>query len=148
MSIGFVLLTFQLFIFRFYLFPTQFGYIKVKGLACTCPDASVKIGQSYLKSITPDSLKEYELDYSEVYLTLRPTTNHDPMGVDLYLINAIVIGKERVSKGGLWNPLLKVKDWKQLDIISESAIKILAITEFLIIILLLRFRKSIFKLFT
>ncbi|MFY0675268.1 MAG: hypothetical protein JXQ87_17870 [Bacteroidia bacterium] len=83
----------------------------MKGLVCTCPDESVIKGQEYLKSITPDSLKAFNLDFSEIYVTERPSTNYDHMGVKTYLINGKVIGKKRVYEKAKWNPLFQVNKW-------------------------------------
>lgn len=120
---GGLILLIQLFFFSDYLFPIQWGQIKVSGLACTCPDERVISGQLYLKNNTPDSLKKYDLDYSEIYLTDRPSTDMDPMGVDIYIIKGQVIGKDRVSEGDPWNPLVRVDKWREVDILNDWVIK-------------------------
>ncbi len=121
--IGGLLLIIQLFAFRDYIFPFQWGQLKVSGLACTCPDETVVSGQLYLRTITPDSLKKYDLDYSEIYVTEKPYTDIDPMGVDLYMIQGQVIGKDRVSEGDPWNPKVRVDNWKEVDILKDWAVK-------------------------
>lgn len=121
--IGGFLLLIQLFYFRDYLLPMQWGQVKVSGLACTCPDETVVSGRFYLRTITPDSLKKYDLDYSEIYVTEKPYTDIDPMGVDLYLIKGQVIGKKRVSEGDPWNPVVQITSWRELDILKDYAVK-------------------------
>ena len=121
--VGGLLLLVQLFLFRDHIFPIQWGQIKVSGLACTCPDEKVLSGQLYLKNNTPDSLKKYDLDYSEIYVTDRPSTNIDPMGVDIYIIKGQIIGKDRVSEGDPWNPIVRVDKWKEVDILNDWIIK-------------------------
>lgn len=120
--VGVLLLT-QLILFRDYIFPIQWGQIKVRGLACTCPDETVVNGEFYLQAITPDSFKKYNLDYSEIYVTDKPYTDIDPMGVDLYIINGQVIGKDRVSEGDPWNPKVRVDKWREVDILKDWAVK-------------------------
>lgn len=70
--IGGLILLGQIIYFRDYISPFHWGQLKVSGLACTCPDETVVGGRLYLRSITPDSLKQYELDYSEIYVTEPP----------------------------------------------------------------------------
>jgi len=138
-----LILVSQIFIFRDYILPFNWGQIKVSGLACTCPDETVVNGHLYLKSITPDSLKKYDLDYSEIYVTERPVTNFDPMGVDLYIIKGTVIGKERVSKFDRWNPKVKIEYWKEVSFVTALCIKILLLIELLIFGLLIMKRKTV-----
>ncbi len=125
-----------------YIFPLQWGQIKVKGLSCTCPDESVINGQTYLRSITPDSLKKYDLDYSEIYVTEKPSTNYDPMGSDLYMIKGKVIGKDRVSSYDSWNPKVKIESWREIDYFIDLTIKLILIIELLILLILLQKRKD------
>ena len=136
--IGGLILLGQLFLFRGYLFPYQQGQIKVKGLACTCPDETVVHGQAYLKSITPDSLKKYELDYSEIFVAERPSTSFDPMGVGTYLIKGQVIGKDRVSEGSPWKPKMKVDRWRKVSFLTNWGVKMLLLLEFIVLGLLLK----------
>lgn len=140
--IGGLLLIIQLFVFRDYIFPMQWGQIKISGLACTCPDETVVNGRLYLRSITPDSLKKYDLDYSEIYVSKRPFTDIDPMGVDLYMIEGQVIGKERVSEGDPWNPKVRVDKWREVDIIKDWAVKGLFFGQLLIFFLVLTLTKN------
>ena len=65
-------------LFRNYL-PYLSHKIVVKGISCTCPDAEVISGKEYLKSITPDSLLKYNLDYSEIYFEEEISTASDLM---------------------------------------------------------------------
>jgi hypothetical protein len=140
--IGALILVSQIFIFRDYILTFHWGQIKVSGLACTCPDETVVNGQLYLKSITPDSLKKYDLDYSEIYVTERPVTNFDPMGVDLYIIKGTVIGKKRVSEFDRWNPKIKVESWKEINLITDWGIKLFIMIELLVFVLLLLKRRK------
>ena len=107
------LLAIQLFMFSDYISIFSWGQIKVKGLACTCPDEKVISGIQYLKSITPDSLKLYEMDYSEIFVSERPSAGIDYMGVNEYIIKGEVIGKKRVSNYDPWNPYVKVTNWRE-----------------------------------
>ncbi|HEY3406188.1 MAG TPA: hypothetical protein VGK59_22530 [Ohtaekwangia sp.] len=140
--IGCLILLAQFIIFRDYLFPIQWGQIKVSGLACTCPDEKVLNGQWYLRSITPDSLKKYDLDYSEIYVTEKPTTEFDLMGVGDYIITGQVVGKDRVSEVDQWNPLVKVEEWKEIDLITNWVIKLLFLGQVIILITIIRRRSK------
>ena len=136
--IGGLVLIGQLILFRDYISPFHRGHIKVSGLACTCPDESVVSGQLYLRTITPDSLKKYDLDYSEIYVTERPSTFLDPMGVDLYMIEGQVIGKDRVSEKDPWNPKFRVDKWREVDIIKDWGLKGLFFGQFIVWLIILR----------
>lgn len=131
------MLLIQVILFRDYISPFYWGQIKVSGLACTCPDETVVNGQFYLRSITPDSLKIYDLDYSEIYVTEKPYTTIDPMGIDLYIIKGKVIGKDRVSEGDPWNPIFRVDEWREVDILKDWGFKGLFFGQFIILIILL-----------
>ena len=106
----------QLVYFSYLFYPYFSSHLIVKGLACTCPDETIMDGQAYLKTITPDSLKKYNLDYSEIYVTEMPCTNSDPMGVNQYIIKGKVIGKDRVSKDEPWNPKFRIDSWREHNI--------------------------------
>ena len=140
--VGGLLLIIQLFVFRDHIFPIQWGQLKVSGLACTCPDETVVNGRLYLRTITPDSLKKFDLDYSEIYVTDKPYTDIDPMGADLYMIEGQVIGKDRVSEGDPWNPKFRVDKWREIDILKDWAVKGLFFTQLLIFGLVLSFTKN------
>jgi hypothetical protein len=108
------LILFQLFLFRNYLFPFLAKNIVVKGISCTCPDAEIIGGKSYLKSITPDSLLKYNLDFSEIYFTNRISTSSDPMGVHEYVIKGNVVGKESISEeDNHYYPLFKIESYSE-----------------------------------
>ena len=109
--IGTIIILSQLVLFRNYL-PFLSQKLIVKGIWCTCPDAAVISGKNYLKSITPDSLKKYDLDYSEIYFEEGISTSSDPMGVSQYIITGKVIGKESISEGdGHYYPLFKIENY-------------------------------------
>jgi hypothetical protein len=109
--IGTIIILAQLALFRNYL-PFLSQKLIVKGIRCTCPDAEIISGKSYLKSITPDSLKKYDLDYSEIYFEEEISTSSDPMGVHQYIITGKVIGKESISEGdGHYYPLFKIENY-------------------------------------
>ncbi len=133
----------QLIIFSDYISPIQWGQIKIRGLACTCPDESVVNGQLYLKSITPDSLKKYDFDYSEIYVTKELSTKIDPMGVDYYIVTGKVIGKERVSPTDPWNPVVKIENWRAISLIKDWIIKILFFGQIVILLLATKGRKRV-----
>jgi hypothetical protein len=134
---GFVLIS-QLIIFSDYISPFHWGHLKVSGLACTCPDVSIVGGNLYLRTITPDSLKKYTLDYSEIYVTERPYTKNDPQGVDLYIIEGKVIGKDRVSEGDPWNLKFRVDKWREVNILNSWGVKVFFFVQVLIWLILVR----------
>ncbi len=105
----------QIILFRNYLFPFISNQIIVKGLACTCPNAKVLHGESYLESITPDSLQKYDLDYSEIYFENSISTPSDLMGVGQYIIQGKVIGKSSISEGdGHYYPLFRIHGFREI----------------------------------
>lgn len=118
-----VILSAQVFYFSDYLFPIQWGQIKVSGLACTCPDEKVVNGSLYLRSITPDSLTKFDLNYSELYVTERLSSTLDPMGTDLYMIKGQIIGKRRVDKTNPWHPVVNVTNWREIDLLKDWTVK-------------------------
>ncbi|MCK5538306.1 MAG: hypothetical protein KAI79_15880, partial [Bacteroidales bacterium] len=120
----------------------QWGKIKVHGLACTCPDVSVDKGIIYLKSIVPDSLQQYNLECSEVYLDERPSTSIDPMGIEQYIIKGEIIGKRRVNKNDVWHPYLAVNEWYYIDNIKDTAIKLLILGQLILLLIIFSKRKT------
>ncbi|MEZ4824901.1 MAG: hypothetical protein R3C61_01205 [Bacteroidia bacterium] len=136
--IGGLILLGQLIYFSDYISPFHWGQMKVSGLACTCPDETVVSGQLYLRSITPDSLKKYDLDYSEIYVSERPSTDIDPMGVDLYIIEGQLMGKDRVSEGDPWNPKLKIDKWREVDLLKDWGVKGLFFVQLFIWLIIIR----------
>lgn len=111
-TIGTILVLAQIGLFRNYL-PLLSNKIVVKGISCTCPDAEVISGESYLKTITPDSLKKYNLDYSEIYFEEGISTSSDPMGVSEYIVTGKVIGKESISeRDAHYYPLFKIDNYQ------------------------------------
>lgn len=135
---GFIILT-EIIYFNDYLIPIQWGQLKVSGQACTCPDNKVVNGSLYLRSITPDSLKQYDIDYSEIYVTSEPNNYYNQ---EIYLIKGKVIGKERVSKTDPWNLVLEVDTWRYLPMGNVLLTKLLIlITVLLLPISLRKFNK-------
>ena len=125
----------QILLFRNYL-PFLSQRIVIKGISCTCPDAEVIDGRMYLKSITPDSLKKYDLDYSEIYFEEGISTSSDPMGVSQYLISGKVIGKESISEGDdHYYPLFKIKHYQDAFIhnILKWLIRALLLVELVVL---------------
>jgi hypothetical protein len=109
--IGSIIIITQVVLFRNYL-PFLSNKIVVKGISCTCPDAEVISGETYLKTITPDSLKKYDLNYSEIYFEKGISTSYDPMGVHQYIVTGQVIGKESISEGDEnYYPLFRIEDY-------------------------------------
>jgi len=99
----------QVVLFRNSLSPNLSNQIIIEGLRCTCPDAKVINGLAHLKSITPDSLNKYNLDYDEIYFENEISNSSDPMGVNQYIIRGSIIGKKSISKGdGHYYPLFKI----------------------------------------
>lgn len=98
-------------LFRNYI-PFLTNKIITEGQSCTCPHARVKSGETYLKTITPDSLKKYQLDYSEIYFEDDISTTSDPMGVNQYIITGQIIGKGSISEGdGHYFPVFRIDDY-------------------------------------
>jgi hypothetical protein len=126
-----VVLVVQLLLFRDYIFPIQWGQIKVSGLACTCPDETVQNGRWYLQAITPDSFKKYDLDYSEIYVSPKPASEGDWMGGETYMIQGQVIGVE--NDGSTWHPKVKVRKWWKVNEWVDRIVKILFGIELLIL---------------
>lgn len=139
---GSLLLIAQLIYFHDYIFPFFWGELKVSGQACTCPDEKVVNGQAYLRAITPDSLKRYDIDYSEIYVTERPATRLDPMGSDQYIIKGSVIGLKRVSESDPWNLELKVNKWREVDILYDLVIKVFFFMQLFLFIAALRLTRN------
>ena len=137
-----IIVVIEILVFSDYLLPIRFGNVKVSGLACTCPDESVLTGRLYLRLITPDSLKQFDLDYSEIWVTARPFTNFDPMGVDLYLIEGEIIGKQRVSEMDPWNPVFKVTNWREVDILLDWIVKAVFVIQLLLMFFIHRYYKK------
>lgn len=109
--IGSIIIITQVVLFRNYL-PFLSNKIVVNGISCTCPDAEVISGEKYLRSITPDSLKRYDLNYSEIYFEDGISTTSDPMGVHQYIVTGQVIGKESISEGDEnYYPLFRIDDY-------------------------------------
>jgi hypothetical protein len=130
----------ELITFRDYIAPVQWGQIKVRGLASTSPDMKVVNGRLYLWSITPDSLRQFSLDYSEIYGTIKPTSEVDPMGVDLYIIKGKIIGKDHENGGKVWNPIIKVEEWHEVNVLINIGIKVFVMVQ--IVILLIFYEKN------
>ena len=131
--IGGLILLIEIFVFWEHLSPILWGKLKVSGLACTCPDESVDKGRLYLRFITPDSLKRYKMNYSEIYVSEPIDNPMDPMGVDQYLITCRVIGKHRVDNYSPWNPKVKIEKWRPIRMIPDLIIKGLFIIQLLIL---------------
>lgn len=109
--IGSIIILAQVALFRNYL-PFLTNKIIVTNQWCTCPDTRVLSGRNYLKTITPDSLKKYDLDYSEMYIENDISTSSDPMGVRQYLVTGEIIGKESISEGDEnYYPLFRIDDY-------------------------------------
>jgi hypothetical protein len=109
--LGSIIILSQIVLFRNYL-PFISHKIVVNGIKCTCPDAEVISGETYLKTITPDSLKKYDLNYSEIYFEEGISTTSDPMGVHQYIVTGKVIGKQSISKGDEnYYPLFRIDEY-------------------------------------
>lgn len=106
--IGSLIILAQVVLFKNYI-PFLTNKIIITNQWCTCPNARVLSGENYLKTITPDSLKKYDLDYSEMYIKNDISTSSDPMGVEHYLVTGEIIGKESISEGDdNFYPLFKI----------------------------------------
>lgn len=123
----------------------QSDYIITKGLVCTCPDATVIKGKDFLVSNTPDSLSNFNLDYSEIWLTERPTTFSDYQGSGQYIVYGEVVGKKQVSEFDPWNPLFKVQSFKKVDSYSDNFFRSIILFQIIILMLLIRRNRSAVK---
>jgi hypothetical protein len=138
--IGSLIVVAQLFIFRDFIFPIQWGQIKVSASGCTCPDEDIINGSLYVRFITPDSLKKYDLNYSAIYTTGEwPHSSIDPQGVDLYMVEGEVIGKRRDAEDESWYPVVRIDKWHQVDWLLDAFIKILFLAQ--LIFLYVRYKK-------
>ncbi|MBT0572037.1 hypothetical protein OKE80_07780 [Riemerella anatipestifer] len=127
-SIITLIFLFQLFIFSDNLMPFSWGKLKVEGLACTCPDLTVKTGKIYLRTITPDSLKRFNIDYSEIYLTENSfkkfPKNFNPSYIfDPNFIEGKVVGKRNIEGEKHWNLVFDVSNWQILNPLKDILIK-------------------------
>jgi hypothetical protein len=110
--IGITIILAQMVLFRNYL-PFLSNKVVIEGQWCTCPHARVTSGSAYLKSITPDSLLKYDLDYSEIYFENGISTSSDPMGLGPYIISGQIVGKGNISEGdGNYYPLFRIDDYQ------------------------------------
>lgn len=133
--IGSILILLQIVLFRNYL-PFISNKLIIEGQSCTCPHAKVTNGRSFLETITPDSLRKYNLDYSEIYFENEISTSSDPMGVSQYIISGQIIGKESISEGdGHYYPLFRIDNYNLA--ILHNMIKWLIIALLLIEIFIL-----------
>lgn len=138
--IGSLILLVQLCIFRDFLFPIQWGQVKVSVSGCTCPDEDVINGSLYLRFITPDSLKKYDLHYAAIYTRGEfPHTSYDPLGVDLYMVEGEVIEKRSVAEGESWYPVFRIDKWHKVDWFLDAFVKILFLAQ--LIFLYVRYKK-------
>jgi|GEM_PF-6939911 len=146
--IGSIIILIQIIIFREYLFPFRSDQIVIEGQSCTCPHAKVVKGETYLESITPDSLKKYNLIYSEVYFENTISTPSDLMGVSTYLIEGEVVGKKSIAAGDKYSyPLIRIKEFKELmlyNLFSWSLYGLMTL-ELIVFILLLKRKSSKFR---
>ena|SRR5690554_4806283 len=143
-TIGTIIILLQMVLFRNYL-PYLSHKIVVKGISCTCPDAKVISGKEYLKSITPDGLKKYNLNYSEIYFEEGISTASDPMGVHQYIITGQVIGKESISAGDEhYYPLFRIDHYYDAFFynIFKWIIRSLLLIQVIILYILLRRKRN------
>jgi hypothetical protein len=133
--IGSILILAQVALFRNYL-PFLPNKIVITNQWCTCPNARVLSGRNYLKTITPDSLKKYDLDYSEMFIENDISTSSDPMGVKHYLVTGEIIGKGSISEGDEnYYPLFKIDSYYEaflFDIVKWSIMGLLLIESFIL----------------
>jgi hypothetical protein len=106
--IGSIIILAQSVIFWNFISPFKYDQIEVETQMCTCPDAKVTKGIGYIKSITPDGLKHFHLDFSEIYIENRRTSQFDYMGKKKYILKGEIIGKRAVSEGSTYfNPVIR-----------------------------------------
>ena len=142
--IGSIIILAQVVLFRNYL-PFLTNKIIITNQWCTCPNARVLSGSNYLKTITPDSLKKYDLDYSEMYIENDISTSSDPMGVRHYLVTGEIIGKESISEDdGHFYPLFRIDNynWAILYNIIKWVIIGLLLIEIFILFRMLKMKKN------
>jgi hypothetical protein len=143
--IGSIIILTQIVMFWDYVSPFTYNQIEVESMMCTCPDAKVIKGEKYLKTITPDSLKRYNLIYSEIYFENRKTTQYDYMGAKKYIVKGEIIGKRNISEGSInYYPLFRkdVYQEKFLFNIFSWGLRGLVIIEFLVLIVLIKRKRN------
>lgn len=112
--IGSIIILAQIVLFKNYI-PFLINEIIITNQWCTCPNARVLIGKNHLKSITPDSLKKYNIDYSEMYIENEISTPSDPMGVEHYLVTGEIIGKESILDGDKnYFPIFRINNYHKV----------------------------------
>lgn len=112
--IGSIIILAQVVLYKNYI-PFLTNKIIITNQWCTCPNARVLIGKSHLKSIAPDSLKKYNIDYSEMYIENKISTPSDPMGAEYYIVTGEIIGKESISEGDKnYYPLFRIDNYHSL----------------------------------
>ncbi len=131
----------------FFLFDYYFSFgankIVVKGQRCTCPDAKVLQGKEYLNSITINSLKIYELNYTQMFFKNEISTTNDPMGVGEYVIFGKIVGKQKIAiQDKEFYPIFRIEKYfvsKNFTAIAWT-LWILLILEILVLISLQKFK--------
>ncbi|WP_300673297.1 hypothetical protein [Soonwooa sp.] len=150
LCISLLLVLLQLIVFSDYLTIFKWGEIKVKGMACTCPDLKVESGIFYLKSITPENFKAKNINYSEVYVTEKslskfPKTDDSSAMFDDSFIKAKVVDLRQIDGEPTWNLVLEVSEWRTIDGFIDLIIKVLFAIEILIFFVILGRKYSKFK---
>lgn len=145
----FAVLLSQLFYFSEILLPFSWGKMKVQGLACTCPDLKVLTGTLYLRSITPAHLSEFDINYSEIYITESSSSKFPPGLIvgsifDPSIIKGKVVGKRQIEGEETWNLIIEVEEWRSLSSLKYNLVQMVFYIETLAFIFLL-FRQKIKK---
>ena len=150
LGISLLLLLLQLIVFSDYLTIFKWDEIKVKGMACTCPDLKVKSGIFYLKSITPEKFKAKNIDYSEVYVTEKsmsklPKTEDSSAIFDDSFVKAKVVDLRQIDGEPTWNLVLEVSEWRIVDSFKDFIIKNLFYIQLIALCLILWFKYSKYR---
>ena len=84
------------------------------------------------------------LEYSEIFVSERPSAGIDYMGVNEYVIKGEVVGKKRVSNYDPWNPYVKVTSWREVISLEWLVVHFIFIVQLIIypIIVLRSIRKK------
>jgi len=110
--------------------------------ANTAPDFSVIFGQSKLKGLLPDSLKNYKFDYNDIWVNNKNYFFNfaDVEYLDYYYtVTGNFVGKKReCDDTGDWNPLIKIDEWHKVHFLVLWTYIILTILSLIFSVICIR----------
>lgn len=138
MLIGVSVLLVQLILIHNHLFSFQWGQLHVISSSYTNPLKNVIAGRSYLKSIVPDSLKQYDFDCTKVFVTQELHTEKDPEGLTVYYIKGEITGKNRMNEQDKWVPEFYVEEWRQINPLKDWSLRGLFLAQLILLIYIVK----------